>query len=150
MSFSSVFSRAFFDGLRILSSDAGDGPSFVLANDPDPVWYAREFSRFNAVGFDDQDNPDDYIAALNETPPQGNSADSLMDSSSRLFFFSESRSWLIVSDREINLTFCCFSGKENMGSFKKAYSGDFFEDAHAAEEFSFESTGNSGSLTSFS
>ncbi len=148
LSFASIFRRDFFRAISGFSRGYGEEGFWLVVMEPDPVRYRRQFGRYNAIAFDNSDGVEDYIFAINDGP-QGSSADSIMDGSNRLFFFSTAEKWLLVGDRATNLTYCCFADFAAKDKFEKLYSGDFFPDIAAAEEFSFETTGQLPILSSF-
>jgi hypothetical protein len=148
MSFASIFRRDFFCAVKALSKSDDEGSFSLLVLDPDPVRYSREFGRYNAVVFDEFDGAQNYIAAINDGP-KGSSADSIVDSSNRLVFFSASRKWLLVGDRETNLTYCCFVDRDTRTKFEQFYSGEFFPNTASAETFSLETTGQVAFLSNF-
>lgn len=148
ISFSSVFNRAFFKGMKQFCRSVDDDSFFMVATDPDPRVYVREFGRYNAVCCSVDDSPDSYIEMLNDGP-RGSSADSLVDSSNRLFFFSRSRSWLFFGDRSSNLICCCFSTRRIAEIFEGSYEGGLFQSIEDAAEFSRETAEIAASLSSF-
>lgn len=148
LSFSSIFNRSFFRSIQSFCRRTGDEEFFLLVTDPDPFGYAREFGRYNAICCSSDDGPESYMEALNDGP-LGSSPDSLVDSSNRLFFYSEGRKWLLISDRDTNLTYCFFADRSVMADFELSYEGDFFPDIASAEVFSRETASVAASLSSF-
>ena len=148
ISFLSVFNRAFFRSMKNFCGQLGDEAFIVLATDPDPTWYRREFGRFNALWCSVHDSPEHYLQAMNDGG-DGSSPDCLMDSSNRIFFYSESGKWLLAADRDTNLTTCCFADESVRDKFAQSYEGDFFGSVEDAAEFSRETGSPDASLASF-
>ena len=148
ISFSSVFNRTFFRAMKQFCRGVDDDSFLMVATDPDPRVYVREFGRYNAVSCSVGDSADSYIEMLNDGP-KGSSADSIVDSSNRLFFFSHSRSWLFFGDRYANPTCCCFVNRSVAEIFESSYGGDLFPSILDATKFS-QTTGEvAASLSSF-
>lgn len=148
ISFSSVLNGAFFRSMKNFCGEVGDDAFIVLSTDPDPTWYRREFGRFNALWCSVQDSPEQYLQAMNDGR-DGSSPDCLMDSSNRIFFYSDSGKWLLAADRDTNLTTCCFADESVRDKFAQSYEGEFFGSVEDAAEFSRETGSAGASMASF-
>lgn len=147
VSFSSVLNRDFFHAVSELGHRMSEASICLMATDPDPVEYEREFGRYNAVIFDAADTSENYLSALNDGP-NGRSAASIMDSSDLLFLFPSDKQWLVAGDRNMNLAICCFVNLDVMARFQRNYKWDFFPNIESAVAFSLETTGRTINLSS--
>lgn len=98
--FLSAMSIDFWPTLRNLALNSGDEVVIVGVLDPKPVeCYQKIFGYYNWIAIPTSVTDDDYYDVL-EYGPDNSPADSIIDSSSILVWFSPSLHWGIMGDRD--------------------------------------------------
>lgn len=122
--FEFIYHELFFEGLKVFLEQIGDENVCFYTLSPSPAkYFFQNFKKYSVFEIDVTASYDELNSILTKDP--GNSpADSLVDNSNEICWFSKSDKWSILASREWEIAIVGFSDLEVKEKFKESFNED--------------------------